>query len=195
MELDDLRRQVRAKYTEVATNPDPSVQFQPGRTLAKMLGYPDEWVEELPESSIESFAGSGNPFSMGNLSSGEVVLDVGCGAGFDSLIAARQVGSSGRVLGVDMTPAMIEKATAGAGATGLANVEFRLGHAESLPLASGAVDVVISNGVINLCPDKKVVLSEINRVLKPGGRLQVGDIIVHSEIPEDAKADIDLWGA
>jgi ubiquinone/menaquinone biosynthesis C-methylase UbiE len=131
---------------------------------------------------------------MGNLKPGEAVLDVGCGAGFDTLIAARQVGPSGRVISVDMTPAMLEKAQEGAREAALTNVEFRDGLAETLPVGDSSIDVVISNGVINLCPDKMAAMQEIYRVLKPGGRIQIGDIVVHKEVPEDAKSNIDLWG-
>jgi ubiquinone/menaquinone biosynthesis C-methylase UbiE len=123
-----------------------------------------------------------------------MVLDIGCGAGFDTLIAARQVGPAGRVISVDMTPAMLEKARAGAREAGLSNIDFREGLAEALPADDASVDVVISNGVINLCPDKMTAMQEVYRVLKPGGRAQIGDIVVHKEVPEDAKADIDLWG-
>jgi len=188
-----LRSQISEKYTEVAREPEKGFHFHTGRPLAAMLGYREEWMRGLSEETIASFAGTGNPFSMGDLRPGETVVDVGCGAGFDSLIAARQVGPGGRVTGVDMTPAMLEKARAGARAGGVTNAEFREGLAEALPVEDGSADVVISNGVINLCPDKMVVLQEINRVLKPGGRLQVGDIVVHKEVPDSARADIDLW--
>jgi ubiquinone/menaquinone biosynthesis C-methylase UbiE len=158
-----------------------------------MLGYAEADIASLPATAVESFAGTGNPFSMGRLTPGAVVLDIGCGAGFDTLLAARQVGPKGRVIAVDMTEAMREKTGAGATALGLANVEVRQGFAEDLPVESESVDVVISNGVINLCPDKLAVLREVSRVLKPGGRFQIADIVVHKEVPQDAKDDIDLW--
>lgn len=189
----ELRRQIRAKYTEVALEPEKGFHFHTGRPLAAMLGYEDVDVDSLPPSTIESFAGTGNPFSMGRLAEGEVVLDIGCGAGFDTLQAARQVGPRGRVIAVDMTEAMLNKARAGAAALGLTNVEARQGFAEDLPVASESVDVVISNGVINLCPDKIAVMREVYRVLRPGGRFQIADIVVHKEVPQDAKDDIDLW--
>ncbi|MCA1848216.1 MAG: methyltransferase domain-containing protein, partial [Actinobacteria bacterium] len=158
-----------------------------------MLEYADEWLIGIPESSIESFAGTGNPFSLGELRTGERVVDVGCGAGIDSLIAAKKVGPEGRVIGVDMTPAMLEKARRAADETGLTNVEFREGYAEELPVDDGWADAVISNGVLNLMPDKSAVLGEMSRVLKPGGRLQIGDILVQKAVPETAKRKIDLW--
>ena len=188
-----LRRQIRAKYTEVALEPEKGFHFHTGRPLAAMLGYDDVDVDWLPPSTAESFAGTGNPFSMGRLAEGEAVLDIGCGAGFDTLQAARQVGPRGRVIAVDMTAAMLDKTRAGAAALGLKNVEARHGFAEDLPVASESVDVVISNGVINLCPDKIAVMREVYRVLKPGGRFQIADIVVHKEVPQDAKDDIDLW--
>ena len=189
----ELRRQIRAKYTEVALEPEKGFHFHTGRPLAAMLGYEDVDVDSLPPSTIESFAGTGNPFSMGRLAEGEVVLDIGCGAGFDTLLAARQVGPRGRVIAVDMTEAMLDKTHAGAAALGLGIVETRQGFAEDLPVASESVDVVISNGVINLCPDKSAVMREVHRVLRPGGRFQIADIVVHKEVPQDAKDDIDLW--
>lgn len=158
-----------------------------------MLGYPEEIVDRLPPATVESFAGTGNPFLFGDLRPGETVVDVGCGAGLDTLIAAQQVGPSGRVGAVDMTAAMCHKTGAGARTLGLANVEVRDGYAESLPVPDGAADVVISNGVVNLCPDKQAVFPEMSRVLKPGGRIQVGDILVHTEVPQSAKEDIELW--
>jgi ubiquinone/menaquinone biosynthesis C-methylase UbiE len=142
---------------------------------------------------VESFAGTGNPFSAGQVQPGERVVDVGSGAGFDSLIAARLVGPEGQVIGVDMTAAMREKARAAALTAGLAQVEFREGFAESLPIPDAWADLVISNGVVNLCPDKLAVFGELHRVLRPGGRLQLGDILVQQEVPQDAKDDIDLW--
>ena len=194
VDAEELRCLISDKYTEVAQTPEKGFHFHTGKPLAMMLAYPEGMIDALPSGVVESFAGTGNPFSMGDLHPGETVLDVGCGAGFDTLIAARQVGPAGRVISVDMTPAMLEKARAGAREAGLTNIDFREGLAEALPLDDGSIDVVISNGVINLCPDKMAVMQEIQRVLKPGGRIQIGDIVVHKEVPEDAKADIDLWG-
>jgi SAM-dependent methyltransferase len=193
VDRDELRSFIAEKYTEVAEEPEKGAHFHTGRPLAMMLGYDQAVVDALPAGTVESFAGTGNPFSLGELNTGETVLDVGCGAGFDSLIAAQQVGPSGRVIAVDMTPAMLDKAKAGACEAGVSNIEFHQAFAESLPAADASVDMVISNGVINLCPDKMAVFAEINRVLKPGGRMQVGDIVVHKAVPDDAKADIDLW--
>jgi SAM-dependent methyltransferase len=188
-----LREQIQDKYTDVAERPELGFHFHTGRPLAAMLGYDLAEVDALPPSTVDSFAGTGNPFSMGRLRAGETVLDIGCGAGFDTLLAARQVGPSGAVIAVDMTEAMLEKTQAGARTLGLAHVEPRLGYAEELPVESGSVDVVISNGVINLCPDKMAVMTEVRRVLKPGGRFQIADIVVHKEVPQDARDDIDLW--
>lgn len=188
-----LRQQIADKYTDVAQKPEMGFHFHTGRPLARMLGYPNEDVDWLPDYVVDSFAGTGNPFAHGRLNEGEVVLDLGCGAGVDSLLAARDVGPTGRVVGVDMTDAMLEKARRGAEERGLTNVEFQHGFAEDLPLDDATVDVVISNGVINLTPDKQSTLRELWRVLKPGGRLQIADIIVHLEVPQDAKDDINLW--
>jgi SAM-dependent methyltransferase len=193
VDADALRSQISDKYTDVALTPEKGFHFHTGRPLAQMLGYDAAAVDGLPSSTVDSFAGTGNPFSFGELRLGETVLDLGCGAGFDTLIAAQQVGPRGRVIAVDMTPAMLEKTAAGAQELGLANVECRQGLAEQLPLDSESVDVVISNGVINLCPDKIAVMKEVHRVLKPGGRLQIADIVVHREVPQDKKDDIDLW--
>jgi arsenite methyltransferase len=194
VDAEELRCLISNKYTEVAKTPEKGFHFHTGKPLAMMLGYPEETVDALPSGTVESFAGTGNPFSMGDMHSGETVLDVGCGAGFDTIIAARQIGQSGRVISVDMTPAMLEKAQAGARQAGAGNIDFRKGLAEALPVEDESVDVVISNGVINLCPDKMAAMQEIYRTLKPGGRIQIGDIVVHKEVPEDAKSDIDLWG-
>lgn len=188
-----LRERIVAKYRQVATNPELGFHFHTGRPLAAMLGYPPHVVDELPSDVVASFAGTGNPFLFGDLASGQTVVDIGCGAGLDTLIAARQVGPRGQVMGVDMTEEMRRKATAGARALGLTNVEVRAGYAEDLPIPDRVADVVISNGVINLCPDKRRVFREMLRVLKPGGRIQVGDILVHKEVPQDAKDDIELW--
>jgi len=188
-----LRQFVSEKYTEVANEPEKGFHFHNGRPLAAMLHYDLAEVDTLPAANVESFAGTGNPFSMGRLQAGETVLDVGCGAGFDTLLAARQVGESGRVISVDMTEAMLAKTRAGAESLGLRNVDVRQGYAEELPVADASVDVVISNGVINLTPDKLRTLREIYRVLKPGGRMQIGDIVIHTALSQDAKDDIDLW--
>jgi SAM-dependent methyltransferase len=193
VDVEDLRCQIQDKYTEVAKRPTKGFHFHMGRPLALVLGYRPDVIDRLPASAVESFAGTGNPFSMGALQTGETALDIGCGAGLDSLIAAMQVGPAGRVVSVDMTPAMLAKAAAAAAAAGITNIEFREGLAESLPVDDGSIDVVISNGVINLCPDKMAVMAEVHRVLKPGGRTQIGDILVHKEVPQSAKDNIDLW--
>jgi len=193
VDVETLRCQISDKYTEVAKTPEKGFHFHTGKPLALMLGYREEVIDSLPRGTIESFAGPGYPFSMGELGPGETVLDIGCGAGFDSLIAARQVGETGRVICVDMTPAMLEKAAAGAHESAISNIEFREGLAEALPVEDASIDVVLSNGVINLCPDKMAVMQEVHRVLKPGGRVQIADIVVHKEVPQDAKDDIDLW--
>jgi arsenite methyltransferase len=193
LDLGSLREAIREEYAAVASNPEKGFHFHTGRPLAHMLEYADEWLEGIPESSIESFAGTGNPFSLGEIRPGERVVDVGCGAGIDSLIAAKKVGPDGRVIGVDITPSMLKKARFAAHEAGLNNVEFRVGYAESLPIDECWADVVISNGVLNLMPDKDTALQEMSRVLKPGGRLQIGDILVQKTVPESAKRKIDLW--
>jgi arsenite methyltransferase len=193
LDLGSLREAIREEYAAVASNPEKGFHFHTGRPLAHMLEYADEWLEGIPESSIESFAGTGNPFSLGEIRPGERVVDVGCGAGIDSLIAAKKVGPDGRVIGVDMSPSMLKKARFAAHEAELNNVEFRVGYAESLPIDECWADVVISNGVLNLMPDKDTALQEMSRVLKPGGRLQIGDILVQKTVPESAKRKIDLW--
>ena len=193
VDADVLRSQIRSKYSEVAREPEKGFHFHTGVPLARMLGYPEERVNELPSSAVASFAGTGNPFEFGEMKPGELVVDVGCGAGFDALQSAMQVGPQGRVIGVDMTPAMLVQARKSADSLGLRNIEFREGLAESLPVEDGVADAVTSNGVINLPPDKLAVLKEIYRVLKPAGRAQIADITVQIEVPQEAKDDIDLW--
>ena len=193
VDVETLREAIRDEYAEVAENPEKGFHFHTGRPLAKKLGYSDDLIAAVPESSIPSLAGTGNPFSLGPITSGEKVVDVGSGAGFDSFIAAHLVGERGQVVGVDMTDEMLAKARASASQAGVGNVEFRQGLAESLPVDSEWADVVISNGVVNLCPDKRAVFEEMHRVLKPGGRIQIGDVIVQEAVPNSAKEDIDLW--
>jgi SAM-dependent methyltransferase len=192
---DALREQVRGKYREVAVEPGASFHFHTGRPLAARLGYDASLVDGLPDRAVESFAGVANPFSLRPLEPGEKVVDVGSGAGFDSFIAAGQVGPGGQVVGVDMTAEMLAKSRQTAAVLGLAQVEFREGLAEALPVPGGWADVVISNGVINLCADKQAVFAEIFRVLRPGGRLQFADIANGRPVPEGALRDIDLWTA
>ena len=188
-----LREQVKAKYRDVAANPTAAHHFHTGRPLAARLGYDQALVDSFPDAVVESFAGVGNPFSLRQLQVGERVVDVGCGAGFDTLIAARTVGPTGEVVGVDMTAEMLAKAQANAETVHADNVEVREGFAERLPVDDGWADVVIANGAINLCADKRVVFNEIHRVLRPGGVLQFADIANGEPIPEDALKDIDLW--
>ena len=192
---ESLREQVREKYREVATNPAGKYHFHTGRFLAARVGYDAAVVAALPDVAVESFAGVANPFSLQPLAQGERVVDVGSGGGFDSFIAAGQVGAAGRVIGVDMTQEMLLKSRSAADLLGYKSVEFRAGLAEDLPVEDGWADVVISNGVINLCADKRRVFSEIFRVLRPGGRLQFADIANGKPVPESALRNIDLWTA
>ncbi|MDP9311157.1 MAG: methyltransferase domain-containing protein [Chloroflexota bacterium] len=193
VDRDQLRLAIQTEYAEVAMHPEQGFHFHTGRPLARRLGYQPEWLANVPERAIESFAGTGNPFSLGSLRQGEHVVDVGCGAGIDSLIAANMVGPAGHVIGVDMTSPMLAKARTSAAEANLGNVEFREGYGEALPIPDGWADVVISNGVLNLMPDKLASLREMARVLKPDGRLQIGDILVQKPVPESAKRNIELW--
>jgi SAM-dependent methyltransferase len=188
-----LRAEVRDKYREVATHPHGEFHFHTGRPLAARLGYDQVVVDALPDRAVESFAGVANPFTLRALSPGERVVDVGSGAGFDSVVAATQVGPEGRVIGVDMTDEMLAKSRGTAAELGLGHVTFREGLAEALPVEDGWADVVISNGVFNLCPHKRAVLSEVWRVLRPGGVLQFADIANGNPVPEEAMRRVDLW--
>lgn len=193
VDVGTLREQVREKYREVAVEPNAEYHFHTGRPLALKLAYDPTIVDALPERAVESFAGVGNPFSLRTIRAGERVVDVGSGAGFDSFVAAAQVGTDGHVVGIDMTPEMLAKSRGTASQLGYAHVEFREGFAESLPVDEGWADVVISNGVINLCADKLAVFNEIRRVLRPGGTLQFADIANGRPVPPEALRDIDLW--
>jgi len=193
IDQDLLRTAIQEEYTCVAFEPKRGFHFHTGLPLAQMLGYRQEWLDGIPEASIESFAGTGNPFRMGELHPGENVVDVGSGAGIDSLIAARMVAPQGNVIGVDMTPAMLEKARRAARESGFTNAEFREGYVEELPVEDEWADVIISNGVFNLVLDKAAALREFARVLKPGGRLQIGDISVEKPVEDEDRADISLW--
>jgi arsenite methyltransferase len=188
-----LRASVREKYRKVATDPDGGFHFHTGRPLARLLGYDEQIVAALPDRAVESFAGVANPFSLHPLGQDDRVVDVGSGGGFDAFVAARLVGPGGHVVGVDMTPEMLDKARETARQLGLEHVEFLSGIAEELPVGDGWADVVISNGVLNLMADKPRVFSEIHRVLRPGGRLQFADIALGRSVPEEAACNIDLW--
>jgi SAM-dependent methyltransferase len=188
-----LRCEIKNEYKEVAAHPDKGFHFHTGRRLAAILEYDEALLDGVPEAAVESFAGTGNPFSLGAIPEGSKVVDIGSGAGIDSLIAANMVGSDGAVIGVDMTDEMVDKAQGAAKKGDFGHVEFRRGYIESLPIDNGWADVVISNGVMNLVPDKVHAYKELNRVLKPGGRMQIADILVAREVPMDAKRQIDLW--
>jgi len=188
-----LRADVRDKYKEVATNPHGAFHFHTGRPLAALLGYDPVVVDALPDRAVESFAGVGNPHSLRPPVACEHVVDLGSGGGFDCFIAAREVGPSGGVIGVDMTPEMLAKSRRTATDLGLTNVEFRTGILEELPVDDGWADMVISNGVINLCADKTAVFAQAYRALKPGGIIQFADIANGVQLPEQAVCSIELW--
>lgn len=193
IKVDDLHQAISREYEEVARTPKKGFHFHTGRRLTEIVEYQLEWLERIPESVIESFAGTGNPFAIGEITTGESVVDIGCGAGIDSFIAAQKVGPSGKVIGVDMTPAMLDKAREAQEMVGCNQVQFKHGVMEDLPVPDNWADVIISNGVFNLAPDKTRVLQEMYRVLAQGGRLQIADIIVQKQVPESAKRNIDLW--
>jgi SAM-dependent methyltransferase len=193
VDVDVLRDEIRKTYTDVSTDQDQQFIFPTGRAWAQDLGYPEPELARVPDATVESFAGVANHWTLGRIEPGTIVLDLGCGAGTDLLIAAQMTGPTGRVIGVDMTSAMLQRARESAGAMGLDDVELHETLIESLPLEDASVDVVISNGVIDLLPDKDAVLDEIDRVLRPGGRLQLADVVIHHEVSDDARKRIDLW--
>lgn len=190
-----LREQVKLKYSEVALSPENEFHFHTGRPLTRHLGYDQAVSSKIPDHAVESFAGVANPFSLRELQAGEKIVDLGSGAGFDCFVAASYVGDEGQVVGIDMTEEMLSKARSSATEMKLKNTEFREGLLEDLPVEDGWADTVISNGVINLCADKQEVMSEIMRVLKPGGYLQFADIANSKPVPQSATENIDLWTA
>jgi arsenite methyltransferase len=193
LDVELLRSEIQRTYAAVSSEPDRDFMFPTGRAWAQDLGYPAELLQRVPEASCESFAGVANPFALGPLDIGEDVLDVGCGAGMDTLIAAQMVGSTGSVTGIDMTPEMAAKARRSVTEMGFDTVTIVEGSAERLPFPDASFEVVISNGVIDLIPDKDAVFSEIVRVLRPGGRIQLADVTIQRPVSEEGKRNIDLW--
>jgi len=193
IDVEVLKSEIKKTYARVSEQPEGDFIFPTGRAWAEDLAYPRELLARVPETAAESFAGVANPFALGALQKGEAVLDIGSGAGTDSLVAAQMVGPEGRVTGVDMTPEILAKARAAAAEMGVRNVEFVEGEVERLPLGDASFDVVISNGVIDLIPDKDSVFSEIERVLRPGGRLQIADVTIQNPVSEEGRRKIDLW--
>jgi arsenite methyltransferase len=187
-----LKSEIKKTYASVSDEPDREFIFPTGRAWAEDLGYPPE-LANVPDSAVESFAGVANPWTMGRLSPGERVLDLGSGAGTDSLVAAQMVGPEGSVTGIDMTPEMLAKARIAAAASGVGNVEFVEGEAEHLPFPDASFDVVVSNGVIDLVPDKDAVFAELYRVLAPGGRMQIADVTIQNPVSAEGRRNIDLW--
>jgi arsenite methyltransferase len=187
-----LKSEIKKTYASVSQEPEKDFIFPTGRAWAEDLEYPEE-LSKVPDTAVESFAGVANPFSLGRLAPGEEVLDIGCGAGTDTLVAAQMVAPTGQVTGIDMTPEMLSRARAAVAEMGAQNVDFVEGDVEKLPFAADSFDIAISNGVIDLIPDKDAVFSEIFRVLRPGGRLQIADVTLQQPVSEEGRRDIDLW--
>jgi SAM-dependent methyltransferase len=193
IDVEVLKCEIKKTYARVSEEPDEDFVFPTGRAWALDLGYPTDLLARVPDGAAESFAGVANPFVLGSLAPGERVLDIGSGAGTDSLVAAQMVGAGGAVTGIDMTPQMLAKARAAAAAMAATNVEFVEGEVEALPFPDESFDVAISNGVIDLIPDKDAVFSEIYRVLLPGGRIQIADVTIQNPVSEEGRRNIDLW--
>jgi arsenite methyltransferase len=192
LDVELLKSEIKKTYSSVSDDPDRDFIFPTGRAWAEDLEYPAE-LANVPDSAVESFAGVANPWQLGRLAVGERVLDLGSGAGTDSLIAAQMIGDTGRVTGIDMTPKMLARARAAASEMGIDNAEFVEAEAEQLPFPDASFDVVISNGVIDLIPDKDAVFAELFRVLAPGGRIQIADVTIQNPVSEEGRRDIDLW--
>jgi arsenite methyltransferase len=192
IDVQRLKSEIKKTYASVSQEPENDFIFPTGRAWAEDLDYPQE-LARVPDTAVESCCGVANPFSLGRLAPGEHVLDLGCGAGTDTLVAAQMVAPAGRVTGIDMTPEMLSKAQAAAAAMGATNVDLVEGDVEQLPFPAESFDVAISNGVIDLIPDKDAVFAEIFRVLRPAGRLQIADVTIQQPVSEEGRRDIDLW--
>jgi len=190
---DQIRNQIRERFGRIARSPASERVFPVGPVSAKNLGYDTDEIDALPSEVTESFSGVGNPLALGELAAGQTVLDLGCGAGLDSILAARRVGPTGKVISIDMTRAMLDKAQQNAASFGVSNIEFHLADAENVPVPDATIDVVITNGVFNLCPDKPEVLVELYRLMRPGGRLQMADVLLHADVTPEQVAKIGTW--